>query len=107
MDLKCEFELLDNPSNVYYSGQILNGLVTLTASKPTYIRGMKIRLSFFFFFDWKFLLNLLISICRVATAFYVEIEGKGYCKSDKNITTKDYFRKKIYFFGAENGKILF
>lgn len=39
MDLTCEFELIDNPNNVYYSGQMLNGLVKLSAIKPTYIRG--------------------------------------------------------------------
>lgn len=106
MALSCEFELLDNPNHVYYGGQTLNGRVSLTATKAAYIRGILFSKKTFSFIhvlvdQWFFLSPIVFFL---ATVFYVVIKGKGCVRSEKNFAESEYFREKIYFLGAENGK---
>lgn len=40
MVVTCEVQFENNPSGIFYAGQVINGKVTLTADKIKQVKGM-------------------------------------------------------------------
>lgn len=83
MSTTCVVEFDNNPSKVFYSGQLVQGTVNLVLAKPMTIRSVFIKIKGEARSSWE--------------------EGTG--NSHKTYTgSEDYFNERKYLVGSEYGK---
>lgn len=82
MRSKCEFEFVNNPSKICYSGQTINGNVKIHLNEVKKVRGI------YFVFSGE------------AKTEWRKKSGIG-----NNVAKECYFNDRVYFIGGINGKI--
>lgn len=77
----CEFEFVNNPSKIFYSGQTINGKVKLHLKEAKKVRGIYLVFSGEAKTEWR------------------RKNGRG-----NNVAKECYFHDRVYFIGGINGK---